>query len=418
MTVDVVAGEQARLQIEAICNSQTFRTRDSFRRLLTYLADKTLDGSAENLKEYILGVDLFGKPADYDPREDASVRVQISKLRQKLEEYYLSEGKDDPIIVELPRRQLALKFQHRPVSGQTGDVAADDSRFSRRRLATVAAAIAVGLLGIGFWTGRQSSGHATADRPKSPELQTFWGPILDNRRPIVLCLGTPLFVRFRGARVRAQGVEDFDDALSDPKLKKIQSILGSPTMQPSYVFTGVGEAGGAFQLAALFAHWNRDLQLRRNQSLTWEEISENNVIVLGSAKYNPQIRDLPAEQAFVVEQEGVANLKPRPGEPAKYFRQYSGDTDRSILEDYAVISRLPGVNGQGEIVVLGGSATEGTAAAVDFVTDTLHLGRLYAAIKDKDGSVPRHFEAVIRVQFRSMVPVTITYVAHRVAGRP
>jgi hypothetical protein len=410
--VDEVAGDQARSQIEAICSSQTFRNRDSFRRLLAYLCDKTLDGTAENLKEYVLGLDLYGKPDSYDPREDASVRVQISKLRQKLEEYYLSEGKDDAILVELPRRHLALKFQRRAGSGQTGDAVPGSAPISRRRRLAIIAASAVVLFGIGLLTGRYL-GRNTADGPAQPELRSFWGPLLDNRKPIVVCLGTPLFVRFQGARVRSQGIEDFDTAQNDPKLKKIQGIIGSPTMQPSYVFTGVGEAGGAFQLAALFAHWNRDLKLRRNPSLTWEEIRENNVIVLGSAKFNPQLRNLPSEQAFVVEQEGVANLKPQSGEPAKYLRRYSSDSDRSILEDYAVISRLPGVNGQGEIVVLGGSATEGTAAAVDCVTDPLQLRRLFAAIKGKDGRILRHFEAVIRVEFRAMVPVNINYVSWR-----
>jgi hypothetical protein len=111
--------EEIRRQIEAVCASHSFRHRESFRKLLTYLADKTLDGSADALKEYSVGIELFGKPESYDPREDATVRVQISKLRQKLEEYYLGEGKNDPVVIELPRRQLALVFHPRHVARQS-----------------------------------------------------------------------------------------------------------------------------------------------------------------------------------------------------------------------------------------------------------------------------------------------------------
>jgi hypothetical protein len=98
----------ARAEIERILASQTFHGRETMQRLLSYLAERTMDGSAESLKEYTIGVDVFGKPADYDPQEDASVRVQVGRLRQKLEEYSRIEGLNDPILIELPKRQYAL----------------------------------------------------------------------------------------------------------------------------------------------------------------------------------------------------------------------------------------------------------------------------------------------------------------------
>ena len=416
-TVGQVGPDEARRQIDTICSSQAFRNRDSFRRLLTYLADRTLDGSADTLKEYTLGLELFGKPESYDPREDATVRVQISKLRQKLEEYSLSEGKDDPVLVELPRRHLALTFQARstPPVPAPAIAAPPITGRSVRNWQLALGAILLSL--IGFELGRHFTSSATSavasTSPVSPEVQTFWAPMLSNGRPVVVSLGTPMFIRFRGGRIRTSAIDDPEKARTDPRIRKILAMFNTEEPQPSYIYTGVGEAEGAFQLAKLFTRFNRDLQLRRNSSMTWEEISANNLIILGSAKYNPQIRDLPLRQTFIVEQNGVTNLHPRPGEPAKFLRRYTQDEDRNIIEEYAVISRLPGVNGRGSIVVLGASATEGTDAAVQYVTDPVHLRNLFGHIDDGTGNIPKYFEVVVRVQFRSMVPVATEYQTHR-----
>ncbi len=237
--------------------------------------------------------------------------------------------------------------------------------------------------------------------------------MLSNGRPVVVSLGTPMFIRFRGGRIRTSAIDDPEKARTDPRIRKILAMFNTRRRSPRYIYTGVGEAEGAFQLAKLFTRFNRDLQLRRNSSMTWEEISANNLIILGSAKYNPQIRDLPLRQTFIVEQNGVTNLHPRPGEPAKFLRRYTQDEDRNIIEEYAVISRLPGVNGRGSIVVLGASATEGTDAAVQYVTDPVHLRNLFGHIDDGKGNIPKFFEVVVRVQFRSMVPVATEYQTHR-----
>jgi hypothetical protein len=183
-TVGQVGPDEARRQIDTICSSQAFRNRDSFRRLLTYLADRTLDGSADTLKEYTLGLELFGKPESYDPREDATVRVQISKLRQKLEEYSLSEGKDDPVLVELPRRHLALTFQARstPPVPAPAIAASPIKGRSVRNWQLALGAILLSL--IGFELGRHFTSSATSavasTSPVSPEVQTFWAPVLSN----------------------------------------------------------------------------------------------------------------------------------------------------------------------------------------------------------------------------------------------
>src|SRR5438552_16694801 len=91
-----------RSQIQRITASKAFKTSEVHRNLLVYLSEKSLSGDAQNLKEYTVGLDVFGKPSSYDPRQESVVRMHVGRLRQKLAEYYRTEGIADPVIVDLP----------------------------------------------------------------------------------------------------------------------------------------------------------------------------------------------------------------------------------------------------------------------------------------------------------------------------
>src|SRR5713101_5821667 len=107
-------GELLIAQVDRILQSDTFRSSDALRRLLRFLAEKTASGEADQLKEYSVGIDALGKSPEYDPRHASSVRIQVSRLRQKLAEYYRTEGKADTHIVELPKGRFKLTCEARP----------------------------------------------------------------------------------------------------------------------------------------------------------------------------------------------------------------------------------------------------------------------------------------------------------------
>ena len=100
-------------QIQRILQSKAFRTSEVQRNLLAYLADKSLAGTSDSLKEYTVGLDVFGKPASYDPRQESTVRMHVGRLRQKLAEFYRTEGIDDPIVVDLPKGGFKVTFEPR-----------------------------------------------------------------------------------------------------------------------------------------------------------------------------------------------------------------------------------------------------------------------------------------------------------------
>ena len=79
-------------QVERVMHSATFRNAEVLRRLLKFIAEKSIAGETDQLKEYTLAVEVLGRPASYDPRLDSLVRIQIGRLRSKLADYYRTEG--------------------------------------------------------------------------------------------------------------------------------------------------------------------------------------------------------------------------------------------------------------------------------------------------------------------------------------
>src|ERR1700690_2927204 len=111
----VAEAEIHQAQVRRILQSKAFRTSEVHRNLLNYLAEKSLSGEAGSLKEYTVGLEVFQKPESYDPRQESVVRMHMARLRQKLAEYYRTEGVDDPIIVDLPKGAFKVTFEPRAV---------------------------------------------------------------------------------------------------------------------------------------------------------------------------------------------------------------------------------------------------------------------------------------------------------------
>src|SRR4029077_11771070 len=79
-------------------------------RFLRHIAIETLEGRGERLKEYTLAVEVFGRPASYDPQVDSLVRVQASVLRSRLEQYYASAGHNETVVIEIPKGGYQANF--------------------------------------------------------------------------------------------------------------------------------------------------------------------------------------------------------------------------------------------------------------------------------------------------------------------
>ena len=87
-----VSPDEAMAQLGRILDSETFSKALVLRRFLQFLVERTLQGRTDEIKEYALGVDVFDRGSDFDPRTDTIVRVQARRLRAKLEEYSQGSG--------------------------------------------------------------------------------------------------------------------------------------------------------------------------------------------------------------------------------------------------------------------------------------------------------------------------------------
>jgi adenylate cyclase len=97
-------GEQAvREQLERILASAQFSAAPGASRLLRFLVEETLAGRAQQLKEYTLATQVFERDDSFDSKADPAVRVEASRLRHRLEHYYLTLGRTDPVLIEVPR---------------------------------------------------------------------------------------------------------------------------------------------------------------------------------------------------------------------------------------------------------------------------------------------------------------------------
>ena len=83
--------------------SAVFANSERLRRFLRFLVERTLAGQTDDLKEYTIGLEVFDRDPSYDPRVDSTVRVHAGKLRDRLREYYLGEGKQSEIRVDVPK---------------------------------------------------------------------------------------------------------------------------------------------------------------------------------------------------------------------------------------------------------------------------------------------------------------------------
>lgn len=189
----------------------------------------------------------------------------------------------------------------------------------------------------------------------TPELELFWQPYLQSSRPIMIVLGAPLFTKFA--------------------------------------------------------------KLKKSNAVDWEDLSAHNTIFLGSPKFIPQLKDIPFEQQFVIEGGSLRNLRPRPGEPEEYSDVWT-PSHAVLLEDHALVTRLPGLHGHGEITILAASSTEGTWAAVEFVTKAQHAKDLVARLRLPSGKMPQSYQVVIRTKVKDQVPIEVSYVTHRVLSAP
>jgi TolB-like protein/Flp pilus assembly protein TadD len=111
------ADAATRQELARVLGSATFRQVDRLKRFLNFIVNEAVEGRGDQLKEYVIGVQVFDKDSSFDPRADPIVRVQARRLRSRLVRYYREEGGTDAVVIELPKGGYGPVFRNRETAG-------------------------------------------------------------------------------------------------------------------------------------------------------------------------------------------------------------------------------------------------------------------------------------------------------------
>src|ERR1700732_368755 len=114
LNADNLLSDERWQLVQRIISSPPFQKGTRLRDLLQYVTEQTIRGHAHELTEQHIGNALFHKPSDYSPLEDSSVRVHARQLRLKLHEYFNEDGRDESLILEIPKGAYAPAFRRVP----------------------------------------------------------------------------------------------------------------------------------------------------------------------------------------------------------------------------------------------------------------------------------------------------------------
>jgi len=420
-------------QVERILRSEELRTSEVLRQILRFLMEKTLSGEADQLKEYTVAIDGLGKSANYDPQHNSAVRIQVSRLRQKLAEYYRGEGKDDPVVVDIPKGRFKLTYEVRqpsslPDSGnpalstdapsQAGELSSNHSPagFHWRWIIQPAFVIAIAL--SAFIAGRWS----TASRVSpawDPNLKAVWEPFVQSDRPLLISIEDPLFVEMRsypGAFFRDRTLNTWNEVQKSPVVSSMRALFKNNELQPSHYYTTFGEANAAFLIGNLLGPHVRTASFERTSEVSLQQLADNNLIFIGVQNlfFDEQLKALPVPTELNPVLEGVRDVHPDKGQPAMFLDQYStAPAEEGFV--YALITRLPGPRGNGSIESFTSNCSAGYLGAVQWLMDPASARLLVSKVKDPaTGRVPQYFQVLLKVRFKDAVPTQTTYVLSRV----
>ncbi|MGC4053913.1 MAG: hypothetical protein QM757_32915 [Paludibaculum sp.] len=413
----------ALAELDRILQSRFLRESKQLCALLTHAVHETLAGREDGLKEYILGLQVFNRPPDYDPRNDAIVRVQASLLRKRLAEYYEHEGRDSALRIELPRGGYVVRFVEAKDAGldvQPGalPLAEDtlDQQLERGRYwPTLFTGIAVGALlvsVVALWVNR--------DRWRGkPASAALWGAVIDSKAETVVSFGVPLF--FAGGNgffVRDTAVNTiFEDTR---RVKQLGDALGYTFRPQEDVYTGIGDAIGTHYVA----NWLQDKGVRTSVAnsnyLGLSDIENKNLVVVSSARFQTLLQQLQRPDLFPFDPgndgpgSGFSVLNPLPGELPVY--RPTGTV--GVSTSYAVISLWPGRQPNTRMLYLSGIETWATQGAANYAIDPDRLADLQRRIDQDPGNGPRgkkspYFQVLIRVEGKNNRVRASSYVTHR-----
>lgn len=351
-------GEEVLLK--EVLASPHFQRAPALSRLLVYLWEHR----AQRPTEYSIGVDVFGKPADFDPKLDATIRVHVSRLRQKLRDYAQSLPPDQPLRLSLPSGSLKpqVAIMKSPANAIATEplvvpaLALSPGTALYRRLTFALGAITLcllaGLIAVSVQLAR-------ADRAASSVagLPPLWQRVLGNGRLTRIVFPTPVFLSSGPLRVRDVTVNDGDDIGSSMELRRLSLLSPAPTLSHSYSVTSDTLALGA--LLPVLSNRGFPVAVNSTRTFSLERFGSDNLLFLGIPPTSPHIARLLAGNHFYIEpRASQVRIRNPSAEESRVSLASTFDGSRGL----GIVAVIPGETAGVRVVLLCGLHSDALAA--------------------------------------------------------
>ncbi len=370
--------EEVRRELDLIIASRVFRGSRRCQTFLQYVVTKTLEGDSKFLKERTLAVHVFGREATEDLSDDSIVRVGAREVRKRLAQYYIDEGAQDALRIELPAGCYIPSFHWRlpaaaaevepelPREHPKPELSPFSGRIRLDRKLSIAgailllgclAAVALGVIAL----------------PRSA-FDTFWQPAFSQTAPLMIAIAHPIVYQ---PSLRAQQLDGNRNGYPVPPVQRPLGLAptlldGSDFVPALNQYVGFGDAEAALRVSSLFAQHHARSRVRLASRMDFNDLRGSGTVLIG-AYTNRWTMDLTKNMRYRFDY--YAQAKPCIAEKSagcRWTLTTKADDGRSA-EDYILLCRLPNSATNGFIVVCAGLNVYGTEEAGRIIADPASL---------------------------------------------
>jgi hypothetical protein len=376
--------------VERVRTSASLQNSRRQQELFRFLADCALRDPPAAVSEQQVGVAVFGREPSYDTSVDTIVRVQVSQLRKKLEHYFLSEGRDEPTVIELPRGsyvpvfRLRVRSEEPSVAGTAGSEAAPPKAMApagwhRQALPITALAAGVLLIGCAWLAYRNAGLQRQLSSAAAPHVEHFWRQFFEDRLPTQLALSDSGVLVLSEALERSITLSEYRQSsypdvltatLADEKIRTLMrrtAIRGLTTPNDAVV---------AHTLASLCSRYQTQCSLVSARDLRVNLQTPENVILLGHKRTNPWVELFEGAMSFQYHFDDakryayIVNRTPLEGEADSYRTDWG-------RKGYCVVGYLPKPGGGGSVLLVFGADLQSVEAGGHFISDERSMAELH-----------------------------------------
>jgi hypothetical protein len=386
-----------RALLERVLASQVFSHSPRLSAFLSYICEQDRLGKAGEIREQQIGQAVFGRAEGYDVANDSIVRSQARFLRIRLENYFAGEGREEELVLHVPKGCYQPQFDWRKTARVADPAESDKPQIEPppqpkqwKRPIAVAAIACLLLLAISLILPRTR--HAATQASQTVEAR-FWSSVLNGQRTAIIVPSDSSLVLIEEMDKRPVSLADYMSrkylshapAGASERLRSLIEISQYTSLADLTLISRI-EQNPAISASHMQIRYARDLSLT--------ELKQSNAILIGGVRSNPWVELFRPSMRFAVDYDSesqrnfVRNRNPISGEQERYYE--TGGQGSHLA--YGVIAYLPSLDGRGSALLVGGTSKGGTEAAAEFLLSS-SFSEFLRGLDQKDSQA--HFEILI-----------------------